>query len=204
MSILLNLPLDVIRTHIFPKLDWSSRVTANALLDPGDRLSFPIKKDAGISLMIRKEHDIIKRKLLVVTPYNPQHQNYENIVRLMIAMKDVRFLLQYSSHFRRTFIEKCQSFADLNSAEYARATISDEEKEILIALCKENLQRLESLPFQREVVSSCKDTWTAVGAGPPHIVEQTVCKIYNGYTHTYDEYDYGDEEWEARWSRRED
>jgi hypothetical protein len=200
MSILHNLPLDVIRKHIFPKLDWSSRVTANILLNPGDRLRFPLKKDAGISIMIRKEHDIIKRKLYSVIPTNSPQKNYQNIVTLMNAMKEVRYLLQHSLGFRNTFITKCQSFADLDSAEYASSTISDEEKQSLSALCLEVLEHVESLPFQHEVVSS-NDTWTAVTAGPPHIVEQTVYKVYHGYRHIYEEYEY---DWEAIWSRRND
>ena len=202
MSILHNLPLDVIRKHIFPKLDWSSRVIANILLDPKDRLRFPLNKDAGISLMIRKEHDIIKKKLILVNSYNPPNKNYENIVCLMRAMKEVRYLLQHSLGFRNTFITKCESFADLESAEYAISTISDEDKRALSTLCLEVLEHVERLPFQREVASS-NDTWTAVTAGPPHIVELTVCKIYHGYKHRYEEYT-KDDRWEAAWSRRQD
>lgn len=201
MPILHNLPLDVIRKHIFPRLDWSSRVTANALLDPADRLSFPLKKDAAISLMIAKEHDIIKKKLYAVAPYNPPQKNYENITNLMVAMKKINYLLQYSLNFRNMFVMKCQGFADLDSAEYAASTISHEDKQALSALCKENLQRLETIPYQREVSSSCHKMWTAVSAGPPLIVEQTAYRVFNGYAHSYEEYE--DRVWEAYWSRQE-
>jgi hypothetical protein len=203
MSILHNLPLDIIHKEIFPKLDWSSRVTANVLLDPADRLSFPLKKDAGISLMMRKEHDILKKKLSLVAPYNSQYKNYTYIVDLMTAMKEITYLLQYSLNFRMTFIERCMSFGNPNSSEYATAVITDYDKMVLVSLCEENIQRIETLPFLRDVVSSCHEKWTAVSAGPPHIVEQTAYKIYNGYTHTYDEYSY-DYEWEGSWSRRDD
>lgn len=203
MTFLHNLPLDVIRTHILPRLDWSSRVTANTLLDPKERLSFPLKKDAGISLMIAKEHDIIKKLLLAVNPFNSAQKNHGHIMTLMKAMKNMTYLLKHSLHFRNMFISKCLGFADLQSAEYAASNISEEDKMALGSLCHENLARLETLPYEREVASSCQESWTAVGAGPPHIVRQTVCKIFNGYTHRYDEYEYGDD-WEAHWSRRED
>jgi hypothetical protein len=147
--------------------------------------------------MLRKEHDIIKRKLSFVAEYNTQQENFHAIVNLMKAMKDVTYLLQYSSNFRRAFIERCKRFADLDSGEYATTLITDDEKQVLVILSQENLQRLETHPFLREVASSCKDTWTAVGAGPPDIVEQTVEKVVHSY-------DYSDEAWEARWARREE
>jgi hypothetical protein len=197
-SILHNLPLDVIRKHILPSLDWSSRVTANALLDPKDRLRFPLKKDAGISFMMAKEHNIIKKLLFFVTPYNPQEINYTHIVDVMKALKNVTFLLKYSINFRSTFILKCEGFADLQSEEYAASILTEEDKQALSTLCKENLERLKGIPYEREVVSSCKETWTAVGAGPPHIVEQTA-RVFHGYN-SYEEYDNE----EAYWSRRED
>ena len=178
MSLLHNLPLDVIRKHIFPKLDWSSRVTANALLEPGDRLSFPLKKDAGISLMIRKEHDIIKKYLHAVHPDNGQKENYQHIMDLMSIMKNKRYLLQYSTIFRNMFIHKCQGFADLDSSEYATATISEEDKLRLSAVCQALLRHVESIPFERDVISSCQEKWTAVTAGPPHIVQQTALYEY--------------------------
>jgi len=198
--ILHNLPLDVIRKHILPRLDWSSRVTANSLLDPKERFSFPLKKDAGISLMMAKEHNIIKKLLFFVTPYNPQQKNYGHIVEVMKAMKDVTYLLKYSMNFRSMFILKCEAFADLASAEYANSVISDEEKQTLSTLCQENLERLETIPYEREVASSCKETWTAVTAGPPHIVQQTA-RVFNGYAHSYEQYE--DAEMEAYWSRQE-
>ena len=202
MPILHNLPLDVIRKHIFPRLDWSSRVTANALLDPADRLSFPLKKDAAISLMLAKEHDIIKKKLYAVAPYNPPEKNYEHILATMKAMKNMNYLLRYSLNFRNMFILKSEVFANLESTEYATTAISIEEKQALATVCQENLERLKTIPYEREVVSSCKDTWTAVTAGPPHIVQQTVYKVFKGYTHSYEEYD--DQVWEEYWSHRED
>jgi hypothetical protein len=195
MPILHNLPLDLIRKHIFPKLDWSSRVTANALLDPKERFSYPLKKDAGISLMMAKEYNVIKKLLFFVTPYNPQEKNYKHIVDLMKAMKDVTYLLKYSLNFRNMFILKCQGFGDLDSAEYATSSLSDEEHEILSTLCQENLERLERIPYEREVASSCKDTWTAVTAGPPHIVQQTAYKVFNGYN-SYE--DQGEEAYRSR------
>jgi hypothetical protein len=201
-SILHNLPLDVIRKHILPSLDWPSRVTANVLLDPADRLRFSLKKDAGISLMIAKDHNIIKKKVSAVTIYNSQEKNYEHIVDLMTSMNDMTYILKYSIGFRNMFISKCLGFADLESSEYAGSILSDEKKQFLSALCKKNLARLETIPYEREVASSCKDTWTAVTAGPPHIVQQTVSKVFNGYTHSYEEY--VDAQWEAHWSRRED
>jgi hypothetical protein len=202
MAFLHNLPLDVIRTNILPRLDWCSRVTANALLDPADRLHFALKKDAGISLMITKEYNIVKKLLLLVTPYNSPQKNYEHIMSIMKAMKNITYLLKHSINFRNMLILKCEGFADLQSAEYAASNISEEDKMALGSLCHENLARLETLPYEREVASSCQESWTAVGAGPPHIVQQKVSKVFNGYTHSYEEYEDGD--WEARWSRRED
>ena len=196
MSILHNLPIDVIRFNIFSRLDWSSRVIANTLLHPADRLSFPLKKDAGISLMIRKEHDILKKKLDFVNQSVTPERKYHFIMTLMTSMKDVKYLLEYSSNFRAIFLERCQGFADIESCEYVAANISDDEKQALASLCQGHIKRLETLPFQRDVVSSCKDTWTAVGAGPPHIVKATA---YYKKWFTDDDY-----EEEARWARHEE
>ena len=100
------------------------------------------------------------------------------------------------------FILKCEGFADVESAEYVGSVLTNEEKQALVALCQENLERLKTIPYEREVTSSCHEGWTAVGAGPPQIVQQTAYRVFKGYAHSYEEYEDGD--WEARWSRRED
>jgi len=186
-SLLHNLPLDIIHHHIFRFLDWNSRVEANLLLPQAERIRVPLTKDAGISLMIRKEHDKLKKLLELVSDDTfSKEERFTHILNVMLELRESRYLIQYSIKFRDMAFERCSSFADLESSEYTNSSLSDENKNLLSTVCKATLKNLEVFPYQREVKVTY-DKWTPVNAGPHHVVENK--PVFSYYTFI-DEFDY--------------
>ena len=180
MTILDQLPLDIIHYRIFRFLDWNSRVEANLLLPHAERIRVPLTKDAGISLMIRKEHDKLKRMLENLSDDNASSEDrFMYILNVMIELRESRYLIQYVIKFRDMAFERCTSFADLDSSEYTNSSLSDEKKKLLSDVCKGTLKNLEVFPYQREVKTTY-DKWTPVNAGPHHVVENK--PIFSYYT----------------------
>lgn len=188
MTILDQLPLDIIHYRIFRFLDWNSRVEANLLLPSAERIRVPLTKDAGISLMIRKEHDKLRRMLNILNnPYSSADDRFTGILNVMLELRESRYLIQYSIKFRDMAFERCTSFADLESIEYTDTPLTDEKKKLLSDVCKGTLKNLEVFPYQREVKTTY-DKWTPVNAGPHHVVENN--PLYSSYYVFLDEFNY--------------
>ena len=180
MTLLHNLPLDTIHYHIFPFLDWNSRVEANLLLPHAERIRVPLTKDAGISLMMRKEHDKLRRMLETPpTDAASSEERFSHILNVMMELRESRYLIQYAIKFRDMAFERCSSFADLDSSEYTNSSLTDEKKKLLSLICKGTLKNLEVFPYQREVKTTYNG-WTPVNAGPHHVVENK--PIFSYYT----------------------
>lgn len=176
--ILDSIPTDVIHYCLFPYLDWNSRVTANTLVHPAGRVSVPLKKDSGISVMLRTEHDKLVKLFRFIDEYNMSSlEKYKHILTLMTAIKDIKYLLQYSKRFRETTISKIVEFSDIHSPEYEAGKIEYKDILILSNVCKTLLLKIDKLPYEREVDASTSPTWTAVTAGEPHIVQKI--KLYD-------------------------
>ena len=64
-----NLPLEVIHHVIFPNLDYSSRVVANAMLPPQDRISKKLDEDKilriQINISVRKLLKFLRSRVLI-------------------------------------------------------------------------------------------------------------------------------------------
>lgn len=155
-----ELPTDMIYYEIFPFLDYASRVTANLLLHPADRLRTPLRKDAltefsmkfGATIMKR----LVKKQATAKTP----------IARNRLTLKIWRTLpffpelVQYDPRFRETVLNKAADFSNLEPEDAAH--ISTHTRKELKRLCENYIVALEtSFPFVRELNAPLED-WTAV------------------------------------------
>ena len=113
------LPLDVIRVHIFPCLDYNSRANLMQLLKPEER--WEISKYYRISpknilYMELKFRMIDVFKALKACDYNEYHANssvrLQNICNLFDTMKKHIVIIQYYMSLREAFLDKLTDCLD--------------------------------------------------------------------------------------------
>ena len=164
-----NLPLDMIQYEIFPYLDYDSRVLANSMLPPVDRIRVPLKKDAALQFALTyssmkicsnlKKLDTAKgtglrRLILKIYREIPKHFH----------------ILEYSEKARAEILKKSAEFSDPNGDEYESST--HHMKRELPKLCKVIIEMGVKRPFIRNVETSVRPGWSAVkGAGPIRVAD---------------------------------
>jgi len=164
-----NLPLDMIQFEVFPYLDYDSRVIANSMLPPVDRVRVPLKKDAALQFALTYSSVKIGsnlKKLDTVT----------GTARRRVILKIYReipkhfHILEYSERARTEILKKCVEFSDPTGDDYRDSTAH--MKKELPKLCRVILDMGVKRPFIRHVETSGRDGWTAVtSAGPLRIAD---------------------------------
>jgi hypothetical protein len=145
---------------IFPYLDYQSRVTANLLLHPEDRLRTPLRKGAVLEFSMKFSGSIVKKLILKQnTATNPIARNRLTL-KIWRTMPMFPELVQHSAKFRRVVIEKATDFIDPNSHDAAK--VSAYTLKTLKGLCEHYLLLLETCyPYAGEVDAPWGN-WTAV------------------------------------------
>ena len=154
-----ELPTDMIYYEIFRFLDYESRVTANLLLHPADRLRTPLRKEALTEFSMMFGSTVIKnlmRKQKTATTPIARNRLTLKIWRTMPMFPE---LVQYNSRFRATVLERAVEFSEIKPEE---TNVSTHTRKELKRLCENYIVALEtSFPFVRELNASLED-WTAV------------------------------------------
>ena len=156
-----ELPTDMIYWEIFPYLDYNSRVTANLMLPPQDRLRIPLKKDAALQFQMRRS---LKEVMALLDKQNnspPGRQRNTYTLRLWRQFQGRhKHLLQHSEWFRATILTTATRWLD--PAFPWPACLSPYTRKTLVTILtnfRTNLDR--DIPFVREV-SYRGDDWAAV------------------------------------------
>ena len=164
-----NLPLDMIQFEIFPYLDYDSRVTANSMLPPLDRVKIPLKKDAALQFALT--YSSVK-----IGSYLKRLDTVTGTARRRLILKIYReipkhfHILEYSERARKEILKKSAEFSDTTSEDYRNATAH--MKKELPKLCSVILHMATKRPFIRDVETSGRDGWTAISsAGPLRITD---------------------------------
>lgn len=154
-----ELPTDMIYYEIFRFLDYESRVTANLLLHPADRLRTPLRKEALTEFSMMFGSTVIKnlmRKQKTATTPIARNRLTLKIWRTMPMFPE---LVQYNSRFRATVLQRAVEFSEIKPEE---TNISTHTRKELKRLCEKYIVALEtSFPFVRELNASLED-WTAL------------------------------------------
>ena len=155
-----ELPTDIIYYEIFPYLDYASRVTANLLLHPGDRLRTPLRKGALKEFSMKFSGSIVKTLILKQnTTINPIARNRLTL-KIWRTMPMFPELVQHCAKFRRVVMRKAVDFINPNPED--ATTVSSYTLKTLKGLCEHYLLLLETCyPYVNEVTIPSGD-WTAV------------------------------------------
>lgn len=163
-----NLPLDMIQFEIFPYLDYDSRVTANLMLPPVDRVRTPLKKDAALQLAIAISEMILRKYLIKATVLSGQQRNRATL-KFYRELPKYFYILEYRAGFREAIIEKSIAFSNPDGEEYINTTTH--MKKTLPGLCAIILDMAAQRPFIRQVEGHfTKLGWAAVTNANPLIV----------------------------------
>jgi len=164
-----NLPLDMIQFEIFPYLDYDSRVLANSMLPPVDRIRVPLKKDAALQFALTYSSMKIcsyLKKLDTVTGTARRR----TILKIYREIPKHFHILEYSDKARKEILKKSAEFSDPNGDEYDSSTLH--MKKELPKLCKAITEMAAQRPFIRHVETSMRPGWTAIkGAAPIRIAD---------------------------------
>ena len=155
-----ELPTDLIYYVIFPYLDYHSRVTANLLLHPEDRLRTPLRKGAVLEFSMKFSGSIVKKLVLKQnTATNPIARNRLTL-KIWRTMRMFPELAQHCAKFRRVVIEKATDFINPNPDDATK--VSAYTLKTLRGLCEHYLLLLETCyPYVGEVETP-SGNWTAV------------------------------------------
>jgi hypothetical protein len=152
MPSLYDVPTDVIQFVIFPYLDNKSRFIANDVLHPSRQIEyrFPsrIPEETRIKHAIKIATQIFAKLLKNATkgPYDSK-----TILKLFrkILKGDADILFQHNINFRTETYLKMFKFIDINYTGYN--TVSKGYKKGLINISSRIIQRLDKLPYVREI-----------------------------------------------------
>jgi hypothetical protein len=113
-TVLDQLPLDIIRVYIFPKLDYDSRIELNRCLPPWDRLSKKMNR-ASVEIHdrittvpeIKKYLDKLE---LIWTPT----ERFKLIIQMFCLICRPRYInmTQYNPTFRQTLFDRLEHFKE--------------------------------------------------------------------------------------------
>ena len=162
-----NLPLDMIHYEIFPYLDYNSRVSANVMLPPQDRISVPLKKDCAIIFAL---HTLAK-KGVELTKIMKEPGNSLVISRRYMkfgrTIHEFFFACQYRLEIREAMVTLLTGFSNPDYEKYE--SLSPHVKKNLPPLAASQLETLQTkFPFIRDVTLIKKSQWTPISGNEPH------------------------------------
>jgi len=145
-----NLPLEIIHHEIFPNLDYSSRVVANAMLPPQDRISKKLDEDKILRIQITMSVRKILKFLRSIEAmgFNKIGQRNRRILKMFRwFLKEDTTVFKYKLSVRNIVIKNTTRFLQEN--EYEGTT--QYMKKTLPPVCKSLLKIIESVPFVRDI-----------------------------------------------------
>lgn len=162
-----NLPLDMIHYEIFPYLDYNSRVTANVMLPPQDRISVPLKKDCAILFAL---HNLANKGLEFSKMMKQPGSNLVISRRYMKFGRNIHelfFVCQYRLEIREAMVAILTGFSNPDYEKYQQ--LSPYVKKNLPPLVTSQLETLQTkFPFIREVALIKASSWTPISGHPAH------------------------------------
>ena len=147
-TVLDQLPLDVIRVYIFPKLDYDSRINLNLCLPPWDRLS---KKMNPTSVEIHDRRTTVPeiKKYLDKLNNNRIGDNTKRIkliIQMFCLICRPRYInmTQYNPGFRQTLFDRLEHFKE----EAPKAKVDINLKVRLVKVMKRLKNKLVNNPYK--------------------------------------------------------
>ena len=184
-----DLPLDVIKYEILPFVanDYFARMGINSMLQPVERTSTPLRKNAAaeldmaFTLMRYKKKGLNVEGELLESPA----QRLEWLIEIFnFNIKDPHFM-KYAKQFRDMITKKAQHYANPDIDEYM--LVSEDEKARLTLKATQILEVLAKNPYVCEARPSfINETWSPIDGVKPRIIvdnEELLEKIRRSTPH---------------------
>lgn len=149
-----ELPTDMIYWEIFRYLDYNSRVTANTLLPPKDRLGIPLKKNTVTLFAIRYGSAHILKRLREQVRATNRRWKTTLTYKFLKEVLEHPEIFQYNRRFRDGVIAKAQEFLDPGYFRKRGMTLYSQKR--LNTECTTALAFIDAHPYIREV----SNEWT--------------------------------------------
>ena len=157
-TVLDQLPLDVIREYIFPRLDYESRIELNRCLPPWDRLSKKMDRASVETHDRLATTDTVKKHLQKLEWIWTPTDRYKLMIKMFSLFFKPRYknIARHNLVFRKTILGKLDSI--LNSLKTPhkghRGMFPDIDVAMRLLKTTKRLKRaLENAPYKGEVVN---------------------------------------------------
>lgn len=152
-TVLDELPLDVIREYIFPRLDYESRIELNRCLPPWDRLSKKIDRASLETHDRLTTTEVVKRYLLKLDWVWTPNDRYKLATKMFSLFFKPRYLnlVRNNLGFRTVLLEKLDSLKAPHQGyrgQYADIDVTTR----LLKTMKRLKKRVLDTPFEHPVV----------------------------------------------------
>ena len=168
-----DLPLDVIKYEILPFVanDYFARMGINSMVQPVERTSTPLRKNAAaeldmaFTLMSYKKKGLNVEGELLESPA----QRLEWLIEIFnFNIKDPHFI-KYAKVFRDMITKKAQHYANPDIDEYM--LVSEDEKARLTLKATQILEVLAKNPYLYEAYPSIRnETWSPIDGVKPRMI----------------------------------
>ena len=158
------LPVDVLRHHLIPFLDWEDRIHINMLTPPGDRTppnKIPKSSIAQHQLVMTVPALKSKMRKVADIQYQRGHSKYIEVAAIIDVLETMAsghnmIVCQYSNTMRQTAEEKCRVF--IQPAELKRIPRIAQRKQMEAAVAKLSA-KLAQYPLLADLKSLVKKKW---------------------------------------------
>ena len=158
------LPVDVLRHHLIPFLDWEDRIHINMLTPPGDRTppnKIPKSSIAQHQLVMTVPALKSKMRKVADIQYQRGHSKYIEVAAIIDVLETMAsghnmIVCQYSNTMRQTAEEKCRVF--IQPAELKRIPRIAQRKQMQAAVAKLS-EKLAQYPLLADLKSLVKKKW---------------------------------------------
>jgi hypothetical protein len=184
-----DLPLDVIKYEILPFVanDYFARMGINGMLQPAERSSTPLRKNAMAELDIALSLISYKKKGLHVEPtlIETSSERLELLTRIFdFNINDLHFI-KHAKNFRDMLTKKAETYANPNMNEYD--LVHEDEKANLMLKATQILEVLAKNPYVCEARPSfINETWSPIDGVKARIIvdnEELLEKIRRSTPH---------------------
>ena len=161
MSHMDSLPLEVIKHHIFPCLDYEGRINLNkACLSKDEYICTRLNMEEVFKFHLKIILNKLKYNIGKIFSKLPKDEKHSYHLSLINILMKYTFIVQYFSSLRSSIIRKYTNFADSEYYEYEDL----DEKYRIINESKELLKRIESFPFICNISldSIDEDDWSPI------------------------------------------
>ena len=152
-TVLDELPLDVIREYIFPRLDYESRIQLNRCLPPCDRLSKKMDRASVERNDIVTPTHVVKEYLLKLDWISTPNDRYKLAIKMFALFFKPRYLnlVRHNNNFRSVLLQKLDSLK-VPQQGYRGVYPDIDITTRLVKTMKRLKRRVLNTPFENDIV----------------------------------------------------